>query len=240
MDSLRLCSLMQHDRFLLMPIKSIKAKVNSRVKPTTKKRRHRAWNKGKSIGQKSHFRPADVRSIARQLENRDRLRDMALLMTGIDTMLRASDLLALRVEDVQECAGKIRTHFNVRQQKTENGNLVRLSSAAREALSAWIEHARKWPGDFLFTRTQGDIDAPISREQYANLIKQWAELAGLDTDHYSTHSVRRTKPVLIYDQTHNIEAVRHLLGQKSIAATVAYLGIDKKKALKISERFDIL
>ena len=161
-------------------------------------------------------------------------------MTGIDTMLRASDLLALRVEDVQGDGGAIKKSFNIRQKKTEAGNLVRLSDVAREALKVWIEKAKKYHGDYLFTRSQGDLNARISRVQYGNLIKRWVKLVGLDAENYSTHSIRRTKPVLIYDQTKNIEAVRQLLGQKSIGATVAYLGVNKKKALEISERFDIL
>jgi len=48
------------------------------------------------------------------------------------------------------------------------------------------------------------------------------------------------KPTFIYEETRNIEAVRQLLGQRSLDATKAYLGIDKKQALAIGRRFDVL
>ena len=43
----------------------------------------------------------------------------------------------------------------------------------------------------------------------------------------------------LYQQTHNVEVVRQLLGQSSITATSAYLGIDQQDALEIARKFEI-
>tara|TARA_B110000116_G_C16510114_1_gene435212 strand:- start:295 stop:549 length:255 start_codon:yes stop_codon:yes gene_type:complete len=47
---------------------------------------------------------------------------------------------------------------------------------------------------------------------------------------FSTH-MRKTKPSVIYEQTHNADAVRRLLGQSSVTSTSAYLGVSDNSAL---------
>ena len=50
---------------------------------------------------------------------------------------------------------------------------------------------------------------------------------------FSTH-MRKTKPSVIYDQTHNVDTVRRLLGQSSVTATSAYLGVSDNSALELA------
>lgn len=47
----------------------------------------------------------------------------------------------------------------------------------------------------------------------------------LDPAKFGTHSLRRTKAVLIYRRTGNLSAVQLLLGHSKIESTVRYLGI---------------
>ncbi len=61
---------------------------------------HSPWNKGKAVGQKAPFTPEQVYIIRQLLHAEGHLRDLALFNTAIDTLLRASDLLTLKVEDV--------------------------------------------------------------------------------------------------------------------------------------------
>jgi hypothetical protein len=44
---------------------------------------------------------------------------------------------------------------------------------------------------------------------------------------------------MVYHHTHNVEVVRQLLGQSSVAATSAYLGIDQREALEIARKFEL-
>ena len=60
-----------------------------------------------------------------------------------------------------------------------------------------------------------------------------------DFSEYSTHSMRKTKPSVIYDKTNNVDAVRRLLGQSSITATSAYLGVIDNSALDLARTINI-
>src|SRR5262245_8657580 len=66
----------------------------------------------------------------------------------------------------------------------------------------------------------------MTTRQYARLVRKWVTSIGLDASKFGTHSLRRTKAVLIYRQTGNLRAVQLLLGHTKIESTVRYLGID--------------
>ena len=78
-----------------------------------------------------------------------------------------------------------------------------------------------------------------STRQYNSIIHGWIEKLGLDTSLYSTNSMRRTKPYLIYKKTKNLRVVQLLLGHKKLESTVRYLGIEVDDALEISESIEV-
>jgi integrase len=197
------------------------------------------WNKGKSVGQKAPFSPRDVQTIKQLLTNAGNLRDLVLFSMGIDTMLRGVDLLGLKVEDVTDHTGTVVEQCTVGQQKTGKSTVVALLPYSREVLTRWITLSDKLPWHYLFTSGRTNPAQPLSTTQYRRLVKRWAASARLDPRKFSTHSVRRTKAILVYHHTHNVEVVRQLLGQSSVAATSAYLGIDQREALEIARKFEL-
>jgi len=56
---------------------------------------------------------------------------------------------------------------------------------------------------------------------------------------YGTHTMRRTKPTLIYKRTKNLRAVQLLLGYSKIESTVRYLGIGVDDALEMAEQTEV-
>src|SRR5712671_4509055 len=76
------------------------------------------WNKGKIVGQKAPFKLKEIWAIRIRLQMQDRLRELALFDLGIDSKLRACDLVRLRVRDV--CHGdRVAARAIVLQQKTQ-------------------------------------------------------------------------------------------------------------------------
>ena len=66
-----------------------------------------------------------------------------------------------------------------------------------------------------------------------------SDLGFEDTSNFSTHSMRKTKASVIYDKTKNVDAVRRLLGQSSVTATSAYLGVTDESALDLARQYSI-
>ena len=212
-------------------------KQRKQNQPTDTQEAQTPWNKGKSPGQKAPFDREDVKIIKRFLEKEGNTRDLALFSVAIDTMLRAVDLLALKVEDVTDNARNVLEEFTVQQKKTGDGNIVTLGAASREALTQWIRESGKLSYDYLFTG-RNHTEKPITGRRYRNIVKGWAKLARLDEKQFSSHSLRRTKAAAVFRATNNVEVVRELLGHSSVSSTSAYLNIGKKKALEIARKIE--
>jgi hypothetical protein len=85
----------------------------------------RPWNKGVLVGQKRPFFATEARLVdPGQARMSGSLRDLALFNLGIDSKLRASDLVRLRVDDV--CSGtRVRDRATIVQQKTGRPGSIR-------------------------------------------------------------------------------------------------------------------
>ena len=74
---------------------------------------------------------------------------------------------------------------------------------------------------------------------YARMVNVWVSQIGLDPAAHGTHSLRRTKPTLIYQRTKNLRVVQLLLGHTKLESTVRYLGVEVEDALEISEQTEV-
>jgi len=198
---------------------------------------HMPWNKGKLMGQKSPLSPQEIWAIRIRLQNEGRRRDLALFNLAIDSKLRASDLLNIRVSDVAT-DGRAHTRATVSQQKTRQPVRFEITARTRSSIEAWIMAGRLVSSSHLFPSRQ-HASPHLSLRQYSRIVESWVSGIGLDSTAYGTHSMRRTKATLIYRRTKNIRAVQLLLGHSKLDSTVKYLGIEIDDALEISERTDV-
>lgn len=198
------------------------------------------WNKGVVAGQKRAFSLEDVAQIEAALLTNKNWHDLALLSFGLDTMLRASDLLATQVGQVVHPGGTVCTLIARRQRKTHHAVQPVLTPATRDYLSRWIAVSGKQAQDYVFTRAKGAQAEPITRGHYAEIIKDWAAQLGYEPGEFSSHSIRRTKPAHMYWAGEDIALISRLLGHKSIAATIEYLGITQAKAEHAALRHPML
>ncbi len=197
------------------------------------------WNKGRSVGQRIAFTQEEVIAISACLERQNRLHDLCLFMVAIDSFLRCSDVLKLKVRDLQTASGYFRESFPWRQQKTKYNVVPVLTEKTRQACASWIAHNHKKADHYLFTRSKAINAAPICDTYYRELVKHWAECIGLDGEQYSTHSLRRSKPTWLYEQGVSVENIGQLLGHKSTEATLRYLGLTLAKAQADALKHDI-
>jgi integrase len=195
------------------------------------------WNKGKLTGAKPPLRIKHVWAIRTMLQVEGRTRDLAMFNLAIDSKLRGSDFVALKVEDVAP-NGYSLDRATVRQQKTGQPVRFELTEQTREAINNYVRLAGKKPREFIFTGRH-DSERSMTTRQYARLVSEWIGSIGLDPLIFGTHSLRRTKATLIYRRTGNLRAVQLLLGHTKIESTVRYLGIEVDDAIAIAEQVDV-
>ena len=121
------------------------------------------------------------------------------------------------------------------QKKTERPVQFEITEQTREAVTAWIAAAHLKAEQFLFPSRVSE-SPHLSTRQYSRIVGSWVWSIGLNPAAYGTHSLRRTKPTLIYRRTKNLRAVQLLLGHAKLESTVRYLGIEVDDALEIAEQ----
>lgn len=191
------------------------------------------WNKGKLVGAKPPLRPSHVWSIRTKLQIEGKKRDLALFNLAIDSKLRGCDVVAVRVAP----SGYSMDRATIRQKKTGRPVRFELTDQTRQAIDEYLRLTGRKPGQFLFAGRGGQ--GGLTTRQYARLVQEWVASIGLDPAKFGTHSLRRTKAVLIYRRTGNLRAVQLLLGHSKIESTVRYLGIEVDDAIEIAEKIDI-
>lgn len=204
---------------------------------TTTGLQHRHWEKTGPRGQKPPLKRQEIWAIRIRLEIDCRLRDLALFNLGIDSKLRACDLVSLRVNDVVQ-GDKVARRACILQKKTGKPVQFEITPRTRDAVADWVNYSQLGFRDHLFPSRLRN-KPHLSTRQYARILKSWIAMIGLDPSHYGTHSMRRTKASLIYRRTKNIRAVQLLLGHTKLESTVRYLGIEVDDALEMSEQTEV-
>ena len=181
------------------------------------------------------FTRDEIRKIRKVLKNRiDGKRDLAMFNVQVDTMLRTSDLRRLKVSDVRYKENQeIKDQFSLTMEKTGRTVSCVLDVEAQGSLQEWIAESGKDSKDYLFTGRK-DLNKPITDTHHRHLLKSWCRAAGIKAESKATHSIRKTKATIIYKETQNVEAVRKLLGHRSVTATSAYLGVEDSEALALA------
>ncbi|WP_263788101.1 site-specific integrase [Salinibacter grassmerensis] len=133
------------------------------------------------------------------------LRDRALLLVGWTGALRRSELVALRVEDIQFIEGEgVNVHIRKSKSDQEAEGLVKglpygssKKTCPVTALRQWLQAAeRNAQGDFegdifrRFYRGESIGESAMTAQYVSTVLKRHAESAGLDPESYSAHSLR--------------------------------------------------
>lgn len=163
------------------------------------------WNKNKLIGQKLPLKLQQIWSIRIRLELFKKIRDLALFNLAIDSKLRGCDLVALKVRDI--CHGNtIQSRATVVQKKTQLQVQFELTENTRKSVYELISIQNLSPSDYLF-KSRVKLGEPFTTRQYGRIVDDWVESIGLDKTQYGTHTMRRTKPSLIYKKDQELKSL---------------------------------
>ena len=154
------------------------------------------------------------------------LRNYTIFKLGLVTMLRVSDLLTLRRNEIFNSDQSIKLNAFTVDKKTKKHNILYLKPAFND-LSLYIKWLdQNYPNsEWLFPSSQHP-ENHISIKQYYKIIRQVGDLLGID--YLGTHTMRKTGAYRVYIQSHyDIGLVMSLLNHSSQAMTLRYLGLDQ-------------
>lgn len=151
-------------------------------------------------------------------------RDYLLFVLGINTALRISDLLALKVDTLVDSNGKVRACVNLREQKTGKVRNFPINDSVKKALAVYTEaYPNLAASEFLFFSRQGENMA-ISRVRAWQILNNAARKAGIH-DAIGNHTLRKTYGYHAYQQGADIAILQKTFGHSAPSVTLRYIGI---------------
>ncbi|MCM1268907.1 MAG: site-specific integrase [Bacteroidales bacterium] len=165
-------------------------------------------------------------------------RNYTLIVMGLNTAFRISDLLSLRWQDVCTEDGDLRTHIRMTEQKTGKSHIVPINASLRQALFDYYSQCKTaQPHSWLFPSTRYKTQ-PLSRYQTYRLIRNAAEQCGL-SEHISCHSLRKTFGYHAWKQGTPPAMLMDLYNHSSYQITKRYLGITQDERDQVYLQIDL-
>jgi len=164
----------------------------------------------------------------------DKRTEAIMIMLGIDTALRISDLLKLKYSDIEVAGeyGKPLIHTYITKTKKKITLPISFSTLRHlENYKSWVKLCYgeneliffNYHNNKMYSRQWSHKRLVIANNE--GLLGNKVEVAG-------AHSLRKTGANHIYEITKDIRDAQYLLGHKNIMQTETYLAVDKKKALE--------
>ena len=144
-------------------------------------------------------------------------RNYLLFLVGINSGLRISDILKLRVKDVQNV-----DFIEIKEQKTQKHKRFPVSYAYKRLLNNYTKG--KSPDEWLFKSKKGD--RPITRVQAYRIISRACEKAGITTK-IGTHTLRKTFGYHFYQEKKDIALLQTIFNHSTPTVTLRYIGINQ-------------
>lgn len=130
-----------------------------------------------------------LKELAQYYLNRGQIRNYTMIIMGVHTVLRISDLLRLKWSDVyDEKRGIFLERITVSEKKTGKSRTIALNEQILGALRLYLPQRR---GEFIFASNRKNEDKAISRVQAWRIIHEAVTAIGL-SGKVSCHSLRKT------------------------------------------------
>lgn len=171
---------------------------------------------------------AEVVQIIRETKN---LKHRALLLTAYSAGLRVSELVNLRVRDID--SGRMLIHIH--EGKGGKDRMVPLSEVLLETLRSYYKQYK--PKDYLFEGDKpGESYTTRSAQKIIKRAKLWAGVKKKG----SIHMLRHSYATHLLESGTDIRYIQELLGHNSIKTTLRYTHVSKLKLERIISPADRL
>ena len=151
-------------------------------------------------------------------------RNYCLIVLGLNTALRISDILSLKWNMIYDFSKKkFKNRIVINEKKTGKTNIVPINKKLLICLQKLFLKLKPQGCDYLFTK-HTDRSRPLNRTQAYRIVKQAANECNL-TGNISCHSLRKTFGFFAWKQGTQPALLMSIYNHSSYNITQRYLGI---------------
>ncbi|ANX11834.1 integrase [Fictibacillus arsenicus] len=156
-------------------------------------------------------------------------RDYVLFVFGINTGLKITEMLSIKVEDIMTEQSCIKSYYSWVPKEGESTKEVFLNETVQKILFLYIQSANLKSEDYLFLSKKTKM--PITRQQAYRIISQAAAQVGIKGK-IGTNSLRKTFGFHAYKRGVAISLLQKHFNHSNPSETLKYLGISKNEDIK--------
>lgn len=160
---------------------------------------------------------------------RKNYRDYALFYTGLNSGLRISDILRLRVQDVRG-----QTHIKIKERKTDKWRSIPIRPNMKTFFDDYTEGMKD--EEYLFQSRKG-TNKPITRQRAYEILNEGARACGIDD--IGTHTLRKSFGFHFYQQTKDVAILQKIFNHSAPSVTLIYIGINQDIIDEALEDFEL-
>ena len=165
---------------------------------------------------------AKINQMYYYLVNKDQKYGL-LFKFGLNTGLRISDILPVKLTDILNHDGQFREYFILNEKKTGKEKKIKINSSLCSEIKSYIKKENLYPDSYLFGSRKG---AYLGRVQAYRVLKDAAVNIGLEN--FGTHSLRKTWGYWTYKlSNHNVGLLMDTFNHSSPSITLRYIGINQ-------------
>lgn len=152
-------------------------------------------------------------------------RDLVLFLLYIELGTREFELTGLRLDQIKN------NQYVIIEGKGDKERKIFISDMCIEALNDYYVWRNKFlterdmESNYLFPSQQ---TAHLSKSRVFKMLKDYAELSGLNTEKVSPHVLRHTCATLKHESGADIREIQDYLGHGCLSTTIRYIGVSDK------------
>lgn len=163
-----------------------------------------------------------IKQMYRYLSGRDAKYGL-LFKFGLNTGLRISDILPIKLKDIYCENGSFRDYLVLCEKKTGKEKKIKLNAALCKAIAAYTKSGDLLSDSHLFWSKKGKY---IGRIQAYRVLKEAADIIGIEN--FGTHSLRKTWGYWTYKaSSYNIGLIMDTFNHSSQSITLRYIGVSQ-------------
>ena len=161
------------------------------------------------------------------------LRDAAMLELLYAAGLRVSELIHVKIQDINLEVGFVRT-----MGKGSKERVVPIGSHARQKISDYLANSRPLllkqnASHYLFVAHAGK---PMTRQAFWKLLKKYSVIAGIEKE-ITPHSFRHSFASHLLEGGADLRSVQMMLGHVDISTTQIYTHVARNHLKKLHEKY---
>lgn len=160
-------------------------------------------------------------------------RDNILWKVGVNSGLRISDLIKLKVSDIRYENGTMRDDITIIEKKTNKRKVFRFNFELKNELDNYTKNMKQY--EYIFQSRNG-VNQPLTRVQVYRFINKAARIVGI-SDNIGTHTMRKTFGYHHYKKYGDVAMLQTIFNHSSPSITLRYIGISQDEINNMYEDF---